>query len=93
MGGDPLGQDRVGVGVQSNDNSDDNDTETRTPRVKKRTEKEKMADLMELAVQSYREGLFDSIRAEVVQSTTAPSAPTSTSHRRSTRVETESVQC
>ena len=33
--------------VKGNDNSDDNDTETRTPRVKKRTEKEKMADLME----------------------------------------------
>ena len=43
--GEPLGQDRVGV--QGNDNSDDNDTETRTPWVKKRAEKEKMADLME----------------------------------------------
>ena len=40
--------------------------------------------------------MFDSIRAEVVQSTivstTEPSAPISTSHRRSTMVETESVQ-
>ena len=46
--GEPLGQERVGVqDNDNNDNSDDNDTETRTPRVKKRTEKEKMTDLME----------------------------------------------
>ena len=48
--------------VDNNDNIDDDSGDTARARVKKKSEKEKMAELMEQAVDSYREGVFDSIR-------------------------------